>query len=93
MTTIRSCSECVFKTEVDLSKKECIEAMPPHTQNLQFFLLQGKKITVMGSRKETIKTTQTPITKLERVISKEQQNTQKQNNNNNNNALYVTYRN
>jgi hypothetical protein len=25
-----------FKTKVDMSKKECIEAMPPHTYSVQF---------------------------------------------------------
>jgi hypothetical protein len=44
-----------FETEVNLSKKESIEAMSLHTKSVQFYLLQSKRTTVMDLRKETIK--------------------------------------
>jgi hypothetical protein len=45
-----------FRIKVNLSKKESIEAIPPHMQNVQFYLFQSERIAVMGFRKETIKT-------------------------------------
>jgi hypothetical protein len=45
-----------FRTEVNLNKKECIEAMPPYMYSVQLYLSQSKRITIMDFRKETIKT-------------------------------------
>jgi hypothetical protein len=39
-----------------LKQKESIEAVPPHTESMQFKLYKSKRITGMDLRKETIKT-------------------------------------
>jgi hypothetical protein len=45
-----------LKPKVNLSKKEIIEATPPHSKVVQFQLHKSNRITVMDLRQETIKT-------------------------------------
>jgi hypothetical protein len=45
-----------FRTEVNLNKKQCTEVMPPHTESVQFQILQSKRVAVMDFKKEAIKT-------------------------------------